>query len=803
MAIIDLEVIEGLGLPYIAGAESSLADPILAPLFNETWQDFVAAFPGKTLIPVFDTLSVEELADIVDGIRLSGVEPPSPFVWFALVCDDAEVGAVLAALTALPMVVFAEVRQDPIVASSISYGTNPQTNITLQIQPSPNGIDSIYAWGIPGGAGDGIRIADIEGGWRLDHEDLIAADIHKLSVIGVHDVDHGTGVAGILVGSDNGVGTIGIAPNAGLELVTDRLGISVAGLAAAIDFAAARLTAGDVLLIEVAFPFNATPGPDVLVESARVVQNAIGRATGRGITVIEPAGNGGVNLDAVPAFAHARPGSPTFTDSGAIVVGAGELNFTNGTWARTFSSFGNRVDCFAAGSVIRSPSSAGTNTYQNFSGTSGASAIIAGATASLQAMTRAASTTRTPLLPADVRLLFSTARLGTLPVNPLARIGPMPDLRKITRARGLVRILPVGAAFIGGDALLMVQLDADNHMVRRHFTLFTGWGQPLPTPALGGGPSASDSFELNAAQPAVLSMDEVNPILRTVFHAFFSGPGGVHHQFWDTLNQASDLSTKPPIATGANAAAGRAVAVALPQIDRIAIAIVNPAGRLTLVTGDPQILASGVSAPLMLDGVGSYRRADGPAIVSRGGGTADLAAIEDGGSLNFFTGNVTATIGTGFFGPFNDPSVAFDAGARPALLAVGGVVVAAAVGTDGVLRAITFDPVAQTVDAPIVVDPGVTLATQGPVALARTAFGLVVLAVDTQGVLRAATRLVAGGPWTPLLPLLSTIAISPFGGVTAVSIDFGVIAIAVGVDGIVCSALSVDGLVWSPLTPLP
>jgi hypothetical protein len=29
------------------------------------------------------------------------------------------------------------------------------------------------------------------------------------------------------------------------------------------------------------------------------------------------------------------------------------------------------------------------------------------------------------------------------------------------------------------------------------------------------------------------------------------------------------------------------------------------------------------------------------------------------------------------------------------------------------------------------------------------------------------------------------------------------VAIAVGVDGLVCSALSVDGLIWSPLVPLP
>ena len=63
-----------------------------------------------------------------------------------------------------------------------------------------------------------------------------------------------------------------------------------------------------------------------------------------------------------------------------------------------------------------------------------------------------------------------------------------------------------------------------------------------------------------------------------------------------------------------------------------------------------------------------------------------------------------------------------------------------------------------------------------------------VVAVDTQDTVRAATRLITGGSWTPLVPLLSSVAISPLGGVTVVSIDIGVMAIAVGIDGIVCSA---------------
>jgi hypothetical protein len=147
--------------------------------------------------------------------------------------------------------------------------------------------------------------------------------------------------------------------------------------------------------------------------------------------------------------------------------------------------------------------------------------------------------------------------------------------------------------------------------------------------------------------------------------------------------------------------------------------------------------------------------------------------------------------------------VAFDPGARPALLVAGNLLLAAAVGTDGSLRATTIDPVTRTVSAPIEVDASVAIATFGPVALGLTAANVVALAVDTQGVMRAATRPLAGGTWTPLIPVRSLIAISPLGGVTAVSIDIGVMAIVVGADGIACSALSLDGLIWSPLVPLP
>src|SRR5437773_6797606 len=115
MATIDVQLIDGLGLPYAPGAEAALLDPNLAPEFNDAWQAFVAAFPGKTLTPLFDGIAVDELADVVDSIRLDGAEPPDPFVWFSVACDDAEVDAVVGVLTAMPMVLIAAQRIDAVV----------------------------------------------------------------------------------------------------------------------------------------------------------------------------------------------------------------------------------------------------------------------------------------------------------------------------------------------------------------------------------------------------------------------------------------------------------------------------------------------------------------------------------------------------------------------------------------------------------------------------------------------------------------------------------------------------------------
>jgi hypothetical protein len=59
------------------------------------------------MVPLFDHLPIGQLADLVDAIRVGGDEPPDPFVWFTLACDESVVDALVPSVLALPMVVLA------------------------------------------------------------------------------------------------------------------------------------------------------------------------------------------------------------------------------------------------------------------------------------------------------------------------------------------------------------------------------------------------------------------------------------------------------------------------------------------------------------------------------------------------------------------------------------------------------------------------------------------------------------------------------------------------------------------------
>jgi hypothetical protein len=303
---------------------------------------------------------------------------------------------------------------------------------------------------------------------------------------------------------DNGKGGAGLAPDAEAMVASgwvadpDGLGLEFS-VAAAIHQAAGRLRAGDVLLIEAqvrppaAAPADGGPPPLLPVEVEAATFEAISTATSRGIVVIEAGGNGDYFLNqwkspttGVAAFMPAPPAElPDLAhlfneDSGAVLVGAGTAGLPlydgdpggvhrRATWGDVSvrylghdfveaegSNYGARVDCYAWGEQIATcgGDGAGRGDYTSaFGGTSGASAIIAGAAALVNGLLRARG--RAPLGAYEMRDLLRNGP-GTATGAPTEdQIQRMPDLRGIVRERlCLAPSLALGRGAFAGLSLV-------------------------------------------------------------------------------------------------------------------------------------------------------------------------------------------------------------------------------------------------------------------------------------------------------------------------------------------------------------
>jgi len=325
--------------------------------------------------------------------------------------------------------------------------------------PAPHGIDAPAAWR-RGHRGGGVWFADVEGGWNAAHEDLPGDRIKHVAGTPIRDPSwraHGTAVLGEVVGRDNGKGVVGIAPDVERVFTASIGGISVAN---AIDAAARQLRPGDVLLIEL--QGGGPRGRYLPMEYWDDNYDTIRAATKRGVIVIEAAGNGNEDLDHPE---YARKFDRAKRDSGAIMVGAGAPP-RDGFADRErldFSNYGSRVDVQGWGRKVatldygdlqacdaeeRSDASEppGDASEQagcqaplgytdrhytgEFSGTSSASPIVAGAAVIIEGIARQRGRV---LAPAELRDLLR--RTGTPQAgNTRESIGPRPDLARAIEA---------------------------------------------------------------------------------------------------------------------------------------------------------------------------------------------------------------------------------------------------------------------------------------------------------------------------------------------------------------------------------
>ena len=329
----------------------------------------------------------------------------------------------------------------------------------IYLNAAPAGVDARWAWTQAGGRGRDIRIIDIEGDWRFTHEDLTQNQggvVAGTRQTGIDWRNHGTAVLGEFSGDVNTIGIVGIAA----EAIASGIAHGGIGSAGAINQAATRLRAGDVMLLEMHrpgprnnFAARADQRGYIAVEWWPDDFAAILNATSRGIIVVEAAGNGAENLDDVlyqtPATGFPATWRNSFRrtnrDSGAIVVGAGApppgthgQNHGPDRSRLDFSNWGALIDAQGWGREVTTCGygdlQGGTNEdlwyTDQFSGTSSASPIVTGVIACIQGMAKARG--RPVLTPAQVRncLRSTGSPQQDAPGRPATqRIGNRPDIR--------------------------------------------------------------------------------------------------------------------------------------------------------------------------------------------------------------------------------------------------------------------------------------------------------------------------------------------------------------------------------------
>ena len=275
-------------------------------------------------------------------------------------------------LRRLPFVRYVE--PDPIDAVHIALDT---------LEYGVNKIDAEVVWGgaegattvIAGQGGAGARVAVLDTGIDCGHEDLAGGcfygeDFTTFFGYPFDDHGHGTHVAGIIGARANGVGTIGVAPEASIYAVKVLDGNGSGALswvAAGIDWAVAN----DIQVINMSLSATVT---------SQALSDAVAAAQAAGVLVVSAAGNSGCcNTVGYPAR---LPGS--------MAVGAVDAADA----IASFSSTGPEVDVVAPGVAVRAPVPTGTcalcdpSGYKVLNGTSMATPHVAGVAALLMSRGR-------------------------------------------------------------------------------------------------------------------------------------------------------------------------------------------------------------------------------------------------------------------------------------------------------------------------------------------------------------------------------------------------------------------------------
>ena len=419
---------DSIQLPYEDGAEKYF-DQHNARF----WERFARQFPGVTLKRVFTSLSPEKIRELVARAAKTDktYRPPNFLTYFAIECPTGITPQTLIkALSNWEAIQTSY--EDGAPAPHPAVGPTDDGYFPWQdyLDPAPLGIGVQCAWKQLGGDGEGMWFVDLEQNWDLHHPDLPDPPISLISGLRRYEQSHGTSVLGIVVAVDNAEFHVGIAPKASARVISEwrPADASRTNPADAIMEVIAMLRFGDVLLLETQYlrESDRSLWPS---EGQMAVRNAIRAGVALGIVVVEAAGNGGNNLDEYVDASGNRILNQAGEDpdnSCAILVGAASAALPH---SRVRSSnFGKRVNCYAWGESVNTLDAEEPLFTANFSGTSSASAIVAGAALVIQGIAK--KKFGRCYEPRELRSILSNQ--GTPSGNPATdRIGVMPDLCKI------------------------------------------------------------------------------------------------------------------------------------------------------------------------------------------------------------------------------------------------------------------------------------------------------------------------------------------------------------------------------------
>lgn len=270
------------------------------------------------------------------------------------------------------------------------------------------GLEAIKANNIAS-VSSSVVVAVIDSGIDLNHEDLkdniwnnpfekldgidndnngYVDDVHGWNFVGQNndvndDYYHGTHVAGIIAGANNGVGIVGVNPFAKIMSLKfqNSSGLGYTGAAvSAINYAVKMKNAG----INVA-AINLSWGGGTSVNLA--LQKALQNANDNGIVVVSAAGNNGSDNDVTPRY----PSS--YKMSNSISVGSINKDYSYAS----YSNYGkNSVELAAPGSEILSTLPG--NKYGYVSGSSTSAPFVSGAVSLLKSLDYSASQIKSGLL---------------------------------------------------------------------------------------------------------------------------------------------------------------------------------------------------------------------------------------------------------------------------------------------------------------------------------------------------------------------------------------------------------------------